>query len=77
MIARKPRNHKRKRILDENLMQYKNEVQLSERNIHVVEDYVAGGSETQLAEKYGISRERVSQIVHTYIRHCLRVQRKH
>lgn len=75
-VKPKPWNHKRKRINEENLLQYKDQVQLSERNINIVEKYVEGCTLADLAEQHGITRERVAQIVSTYIRHCLRLQRQ-
>lgn len=75
-IIRQPNNYKRERIIREKILQYKDQVQLSERNINIVEKYVEGCNLADLAEQHGITRERVAQIVSTYIRHCLRLQRQ-
>lgn len=68
-------DYKRRRIIDENLMKYKDVVKMSERNITIVQEYVSGISETQLAKMYEISRERVSYIIQNYILYCVREQK--
>ncbi len=75
MHKRTPSDFKRRRILDENLMKYKDVVKMSERNITIVQEYVSGISVTQLAKMYEISRERVSYIIQTYILYCMREQK--
>lgn len=61
--------HKRKRIIEENLIQYIDIVDMSDRNKGIVRMCAAGASLTAIAEAYGISSARVSQILFRYIQH--------
>lgn len=61
---------KRQQIIEENLMQYKNSIVFSERNIKIVEEVVAGDKYNIVAEHHNISMTRVQQIVTAYIMHC-------
>ena len=69
-------NHKRDRIRTEDLLQYLDKINVSERNKQIVQSYADGVGYQELAERYGITDNRVSQIIYNYIRHCVLYQRK-
>ena len=71
------KHHHRKRILEENLLQYRDRLVVSERNKEIVEMYVKGSTYAEVGKKYGISGTRVEQIVHGYIRHCVLLGQKY
>lgn len=60
----------RQQLIDENLLSYKESISVSERNLHIVEDYAAGKTLGQISKKYGICAQRVRTIIVTYIIHC-------
>ena len=60
------KNHNRKIIIDENLMQYIDSVKLSDRNKDIITLYVNGTPYRFLAEKYGISVKTVADIISRY-----------
>lgn len=62
--------HFRQIIVNENLLQYKNDVPVSLRNISIVEDYANGIEYLELSSKYNISYQRIYQIVAAYVRIC-------
>lgn len=75
MLHHAPSNHYRKQIIEENLLQYKNQFKLSSRDLAIIEEYVSGALMTKLAIKYGISNSRVQQIIEKYVLQCNRLKR--
>lgn len=65
------KNSIRQRIVNENLLAYKEFVPSSDRNINIVEELVTGSSYVEIGKKYQISSQRVRQIVLNYIRYCV------
>lgn len=74
MVKKKPHHYMRTRILDEGLMEYIDVVKMTDRNRDIVKMYVGGTSYVPIAEKYGISIQRVSRIVMGYIHGAHRVK---
>ena len=70
-VPPKPRNHMRKIIIEKNMVKYMPQIDMSDRDKHIVEEYVSGTSYKVLGEKYGISVQRIAQILHIYIRKCM------
>lgn len=62
-------NFRRDKIIDERLMNYIQFVNISDRNKEIVVAYVNGSTYKELAEKYGVSTNRIAQIVRQYIFH--------
>lgn len=69
-MKKRKSHHFRQVIVNENLLQYKNDVSVSLRNISIVEDYANGIEYLELSSKYNISYQRIYQIVATYVRIC-------
>ena len=69
-IELRPWHHRRETIINENLLQYIDQIKISARDKQVVQEYVDGASYNQLGEKYGFAPNRVPQIEFHYIRHC-------
>lgn len=65
-MNRKPANWRRELINKNNLTQYINTVNISERNKSIVLDYSTGLSYKEIAEKYKISTSRVEEIMQTF-----------
>ena len=63
----KPRNHNRKRIIDNNMLQYIDNTNTIPRNKEIIKEYVAGSSYKELSEKYGTSKGNVESMVSSYI----------
>lgn len=70
MQMRKNKITKRQYIIEENLLQYKDRIKQSERNLKIVEEIAEGIPCKAVAEKYGLSMGRVQQILGQYISHC-------
>ena len=66
----KQRNFRRDRILEEGLLDYIEFVNISSRNKEIVISYVNGCSYKELAEKHGVSNNRIPQIIREYIYHA-------
>ena len=64
--------HLRQIIEEEDLLQYKAFIEMSERNISIVMDYANGASFTNLARQHGVSNTRIRAIIVDYIRYCHR-----
>ena len=75
-VSPKEPNHKRKRIIEENLMDYIDVVDVSDRNKEIVRMYVAGAKYKEICEKYNIKKQTVSDIVLRYMRHAYAEKRK-
>lgn len=73
MFNKAPKNFRRTRILEENLLEYMDKVDFSERNKDIVRKYVSGTSYKSLADEYQLTTERIASIVRDYI---LKVSRK-
>lgn len=69
-MKKRKSHHFRQVIVNENLLQYKNDVSVSLRNISIVEDYANGIEYLELSSKYKISYQRIYQIVAAYVRIC-------
>lgn len=69
-MKKRKSHHYRQIIVNENLLQYKNDVPVSLRNISIVEDYANGIEYLELSSKYNISYQRIYQIVAAYVRIC-------
>lgn len=65
VIEQKPR--KRNRIIEENLLAHIDKVEMSERNKEIVIKYTNGATSAEIGNLYGITSNRVSQIVGRYI----------
>lgn len=63
-------HYRRKRLIEENLLQYMAYIKTSDRNKQIVKAYAEGAGYQELAELYGVCADRIPQIVTTYIRHC-------
>lgn len=70
------KNHMRKRILEEELLQYVPFLKKSDRDKEIMIAYTEGENYKSLATRYGITPSRVRQIVHEVIVHCGYYQRK-
>ena len=66
------KNSIKQRIINEDLLIYKECVPSSGCNIDMVEELVGGAFYSKIVEKYHISSQRVQRIVADYIRHCYR-----
>ena len=66
----KKAHHQRDRIIEEGLLQYMERIKTSERNKQIVKAYVDGVGYKALADEYGITDNRIAQIINNYIRHC-------
>ena len=60
-------HHKRKRIIEENLMEYIDIVDISDRNKDIIRMYVSGASYKEICEKYNIKKQTASDVVARYI----------
>ena len=69
-MKKRKSHHFRQVIVNENLLQYKNDVSVSLRNISIVEDYANGIEYLELSSKYNISYQRIYQNVAAYVRIC-------
>ena len=69
-MKKRKSHHYRQIIVNENLLQYKNDISVSLRNISIVEDYANGIEYLELSSKYNISYQRTYQIVAAYVRIC-------
>lgn len=65
VITQKP--CKRNRIIEENLLAHIDKVEMSERNKEIVIKYTNGATSAEISNLYGITSNRVSQIVGRYI----------
>ena len=70
MIKHNSKNHFRKRIIDENLLQYIQYVKMTDRNKSIVTEYVSGSSYIELGRKHFVTPSRVRDIIRDYIHHC-------
>ena len=69
-------NHMRKRIHEEELLQYVPFLKKSDRDKEIMIAYARGESYKLLAARYAITPSRVRQIVHEVIVHCSYYQRQ-
>lgn len=67
----------RDRLKNEDLMQYLDIVEKSERNKEIIRLYYNGMSQAELGLKYSISKTRVSQIIFNFIIHVKKHKTKH
>lgn len=61
------RNHYRKKILEENLLDCIEQVKASDRTKEIVKEYMSGKSYKETGEKFGITASAVSGAVCRYI----------
>lgn len=71
-MQRRKKNFRRKRILDENMLDYIDICGGSERNKEIIVAYANGENYNSIAEKHGISSTRVEQIVMEYVLKVIR-----
>lgn len=64
------RKSTRQILIEENLLLLKNNINVSSRNVNIMEDYVGGMTLEETGRKYKISKERVRAITVNYIAHC-------
>ena len=69
-VPKREHHHKRKRIIEENLMEYIDVVKISDRNKDIVRMYVAGAPYKEICEKYNINRQTASDVVARFIHHA-------
>lgn len=64
------RKSTRQKLIEEDLLSLKDNINTSLRNINVIEDYASGMTLEAVGKKYQISKERVRAIAVNYIFHC-------
>ena len=64
------RKSTRQKLIEEDLLSLKDNINTSLRNINVIEDYASGMTLEAVGKKYQISKERVRAIAVNYILHC-------
>lgn len=71
-----PKNFRRTRILDENLLEYLDKVNFSSRNKEIVRKYVSGIPYKTLAEEYDLTSGRIAGVVKDYILKVSKIKRQ-
>ena len=64
---RKPKYYKRNIILNENLLDYIDDVSVPQRTKDIALKYTNGMSYEELSKEYGITKNRVSDLIQNYI----------
>lgn len=67
-LVRNDRDYMRAQIVNENLMQYIDQIDLPDQNKAVIREYVAGDSQKSIAQKYNIHPSAVNHILKSYIK---------
>ena len=67
-LVRNDRDYMRAQIANENLMQYIDQIDFPDQNKAVIREYVAGGSQKSIAQKYNIHPSVVNHILKSYIK---------
>lgn len=75
-MPQKEWHHKRKRIIEENLMENIDLVDVSDRNKDIVRMYVSGSLYREICEKHHITKQTVSDIISRYIRKAHELKKK-
>lgn len=60
-------NYYRSRIINENLLYYMEEINMSDRNKNVVKKYVIGVDYKTLSIEYGVTTERIRAIIGNFV----------
>ncbi|MBO5278167.1 MAG: hypothetical protein J6B06_01565 [Lachnospiraceae bacterium] len=66
MNLKAEKHYLRKRILENGYLKYIDCVNESERNKEIIIQYVNGASYKELSEKYGVTKNRIPQIVNRF-----------
>ena len=70
------RNFRRAEIIEENLLDYIDLAEVSDRNKEIVKKYVAGASFKALSREYGLTDGRLGAIVAQYISKVIKYTRR-
>lgn len=70
-------NYKRDRIKNEHLLDFVDHIDYSERNKTIMKRYTSGQSYKEIAGDYGITPERVNNIVANCVTKCAWYRKKH
>lgn len=60
-------NYNRKRIIDENLLEYISVINMMDKHKEIVREYTSGANYKQLGEKYGLSHKTIPSIISRYV----------
>lgn len=66
-MQRSRNNYYRSRIINENLLYYMEELNMSDRNKNVVKKYVIGVDYKTLSGEYGVTTERIRAIIGNFV----------
>lgn len=69
-MPRAKNNYRRNLIRNFNLLNYLDQVSLSDRNKALILQYMGGMSFTDLAKRYGLTKVRIGQILDEFIFSC-------